>query len=918
MDSNLLDILWIIVASCLVFIMQAGFAMVETGLTRSKNSINVAIKNLTDLGVSTLIFWLVGFGFMFGKSYLGYIGTNNFIFSSDTTWKAAFFLFQAMFCSTSATIVSGAIAERVKYGAYIIGTIFLSGIIYPIFGHWVWGGIVPNTGAGWLGALGFIDFAGSTVVHSLGGWVALAFLFVIGPRTGRYKKDGSPVSISGSNIPMVVLGVLILWFGWFGFNGGSTLAMDNTVPGIILKTTLSAAAGMVFTLAAGWSILKKPDVGLVMNGALAGLVAITAPVHAVSEAQAILIGGIGGLVMLFSTFALDKLKIDDAVGAIPVHLVAGIWGTLAVGIFGDLNILGTGLSRESQIISQLIGILTCGGWAFISAFIFLKVLNRFYPLRISITDELDGLNKCEHGASTEIFDLYTVLHEQASTGDITLRAPVEPFTEVGQIASIYNEVMDKLEDNTVEKSDYLNILANVSDGMFLLTRDGRITKYYSHSSDQILESKSLSGKILVEIIEPIFMESERDQIQDFIDLSFDPEIAWRHIERLNPIAEVDAFFDNAEGGFRIKHLEFNFKRVEKDGIINNLLVLLKDVTEEYDLNLEIEKTKEKGNLDMELLYRILHVEPNILKEFFNNASKDLSGINSIFKDHRYTPKNRLQRAFRLSHGLKGDAELLDLSFISEKAEELEFSMQKMLKDDVIDTNKFIPLTIKFSELQKVFSKIEGLLDKWTVFSGNIGSDVSSPSEYFESYLLKMTQRISNKQNKNVQLNLHNFSLNLFPESNHKSIRDILVQLIRNTISHGLELTEERISNNKLDIGRIQIKTESKNDFITLTYSDDGRGLDIERIRLQALENGHITDNQYKLLPDSSIPKLIFQDGLSTADSSDIMAGKGVGMPLISNIINKLDGSIGIKTKQNIGCQFIINIPKAKTIEKVTN
>jgi len=896
--------------------MQAGFAMVESGLTRSKNSINVSIKNLTDLGVSTLFFWAIGFGLMFGKTKLGFIGRDNLLFSAKNTWVAAFFLFQAMFCSTSATIVSGAIAERVKYGAYIIATIFLSAIIYPIFGHWVWGGLISGNGSGWLSRLGFIDFAGSTVVHSLGGWVAFAFLLIIGERTGRYDKNGIPVPINGNNIPMVVLGVLILWFGWFGFNGGSTLVMDSTVAGIILKTTLSASAGMVASLAFGWPILKKPDVTLVMNGALAGLVAITAPVHSVTEIQAIVIGLVGGVVMFLSTMVLDKLKIDDAVGAIPVHLSSGIWGTLAVGIFGNLDILNTGLSRGGQIIIQLVGIITCGVWAFGISFVFLFLLNKIYPLRIGLKEEIDGLNKSEHGTSTEIFDLYTVLHHQASTGDISLRAPVEPFTEVGQIAGIYNEVLDKLEENTVEKGDYLNILENVSDGIFLLSQNGGIGKYYSKSLELILEEKSLADFSFITFIEKILLEVDKNLFKDFLDVAFNPATQWRHVERLNPLREVDAYFDNNQGSFRTKHLVFNFKRVEKKGEIINLLVMVSDVTEEFELNKEIEHTRKKSHIEMELLYKILHVEPTVLREFFKFSNKDLIEINSIFQKGSDSSRDKLEKAFRLSHGIKGDAELLELNFISEKAEELELSMQKILKSSEIDTEDFIPLTLKFSELQNTFNKIQELLSKWAGFQANGGS-IHNTDNYLKEHLAKMCSRLSTKYDKAVQLNLDGFSIEKFSEEQFKPIQNIIIQLMRNAIYHGIESSEKRVALGKKAIGLIYIRVEESEDTLHLVFSDDGEGLNLQNIRKKAYDERIITKEQFDKLSDNIIPRLIFKQGLSTAKKADVVAGKGVGMPLVNNLIRDLDGSIAIRSRADVGCQFVIKIPKILNREVVT-
>ncbi len=445
MSPSLNDILWVLVSACLVFVMQAGFLCLETGLTRSKNNINVALKNLTDFGVAVLLFWALGFGIMFGPSWQGWIGTSDFAInlSQDALWPAVFFFFQVMFCGTAVTILAGAVAERMRFAAYLITAALVSGIIYPVFGHWAWNGLQTGESIGWLAAWGFVDFAGSTVVHSVGGWVSLAALLVIGARADRFPTDGPPRRISGANLPLATLGVLLLWFGWFGFNAGSTLALDNRVPGIIVNTILAGAAGLVVTLLWAWRTRGLAEVGWTLNGVIAGLVAITANCHLVSSLEAVLIGSIGGIVMLLADGLLERLQIDDAVGAIPAHLAAGIWGTLAVAIFGQADLLP--LDRGSQLLVQGGGMLLCGVWSFGFTYVALRLLALVLPLRVSLHDEHIGLNVSEHNATTEILDLFTAMEQQSQTQDLSLRMPVEPFTEVGQIAQRYNRVMDALE-----------------------------------------------------------------------------------------------------------------------------------------------------------------------------------------------------------------------------------------------------------------------------------------------------------------------------------------------------------------------------------------------------------------------------------------------------------------------------------------
>ena len=430
--------------------MQPGFMCLESGLTRSKNSINVAIKNLTDFAISVMVFWGFGFAVMFGATQAGWIGASHFVPElADSSRLAAFFLFQAMFCGTATTIVSGAVSERVRYSLYLLICLMISGLIYPLYGHWAWNGIEElGAGAGisgWLGSLGFADFAGSTVVHSVGGWVALAALLVIGPRTGRYGPDGKANEINGSDLPLSVLGCMLLWLGWMGFNGGSTLSFDDQSPRIIVQTILAGTTGLLSAGILGWYYNKMPRVETMINGSLAGLVSITAGCNVMSTPSAALIGAIGGAVMLLATNLMNRWHIDDGVDAVAIHGACGAWGTLSVALFGQLDVLGTGLSRYAQLGVQLLGVGVGFVWAFGVSYILLSLLNRITPLRVTVEEEELGLNVSEHGAKTEVYDLFQVMDQQARTQDFSLRVPEEPFTEVGKIARRYNQVMATVE-----------------------------------------------------------------------------------------------------------------------------------------------------------------------------------------------------------------------------------------------------------------------------------------------------------------------------------------------------------------------------------------------------------------------------------------------------------------------------------------
>jgi len=389
------DYVWTLVAAALVFFMQAGFAMVEAGFTRAKNSINIMMKNLMDFSMGTLAFWALGFGLMFGASSSGWLGTSGFFLSDFTVggdpWVLAFWMFQVVFAATAATIVSGAMAERTKFTGYMLYSVFICGIIYPVFGSWAWGGLFH--GGGWLEKLGFIDFAGSTVVHSVGGWAALAGAIVLGPRIGKYTKNGKVRPILGHNLPLAALGVFILWLGWFGFNPGSTTAASKDIAMIFVNTNLAAAAGAVLAMFTSWMRIGKPDVGMSLNGALAGLVAITAPCANVTPSSAVIIGAIAGIIVVLSVFFFDKIKVDDPVGAISVHGVNGAWGTLAAGLF---NIGGT----SAKIIGvQLLGIGACFVWTFVTALILFKIIDKTVGLRVTPEEEREGLDYTEHGGT---------------------------------------------------------------------------------------------------------------------------------------------------------------------------------------------------------------------------------------------------------------------------------------------------------------------------------------------------------------------------------------------------------------------------------------------------------------------------------------------------------------------------------------
>ena len=412
------NVVWTCVAAFLVMFMQAGFAMVETGMTRAKNAVNILMKNMMDFAVGSVAFFIIGFGLMFGASN-GLFGTDGFMLS-DIDWTAenpisqwpwTFLIFQTVFCATSATIVSGAMAERTKFISYLIYSAVISAFIYPVFGSWAWNGLFGdfNGGSGgWLeageggqlaslGLPAFCDFAGSTVVHSIGGWLALSGALILGPRLGKYGPDGRPRAIPGHSFALAALGVFILWLGWFGFNPGSTTTAGGEIGYIAITTNLAGAAAAITALCTSWVIFKKPDASRTFNGVLAGLVGITAPCYTVSPVGALLIGAIAGVLVVFSVLFIDRvLKVDDPVGAVSVHGVCGAWGTLSCGLFNLDGGLFYG-GGFAQLATQAIGVGTAFVWAFGIGVVLFLGLKYTVGLRVTEAEEVRGLDLGEHG-----------------------------------------------------------------------------------------------------------------------------------------------------------------------------------------------------------------------------------------------------------------------------------------------------------------------------------------------------------------------------------------------------------------------------------------------------------------------------------------------------------------------------------------
>ncbi|MEM7258114.1 MAG: ammonium transporter, partial [Pseudomonadota bacterium] len=539
MPGSELDTTWLLFSTFLVMLMQAGFCLLETGLVRAKNSTNIAFKNLADFCLSGITFWLVGYGLMFGVSANGWFGTSDFFYQHNSV-DGAWFLFQLMFCATATTIVGGALAERTSFAAYLYLSVVIAGLIYPLAGHWIWGGLHTGEAAGWLAKMQFIDFAGGTAVHVVGGWAALAAAIIVGPRQGRFTSDKP---IRGSNYPTAAVGLLILCFGWFGFNSGSVGGYSVTIPQIAINTVLAAMAGSITLML--WQLYRtrRPSIHACINGTLGGLVGVTSAPHLYSTADSLIVGILCAIATHAAGVALIRLKIDDPIGAFPVHGAAGAIGAILVSLLGDIEVINQAGGRFAQAQIQLFGLISVILWSFGMTYIILRAAGLLIPLRVSAHDETVGLNISEHNESTDLIDLMSNMDSVANAGVLDRRVAVDPHTEVGAIANHYNHVLDRVQSEIAsreevnrqlrEASSIQLIFENARTGIVLLGNDGTISQA-NPSAASILGFASTDQLVNEggQFLEKLRFE-QRDSYRRFRDL----------LEQRSQVDEIDMSYE---------------------------------------------------------------------------------------------------------------------------------------------------------------------------------------------------------------------------------------------------------------------------------------------------------------------------------------------------------------------------------------
>ncbi len=511
-----LDVGFVLACAAIIFLMQAGFCLLEAGLVRTKNSINVAVKNILDCSLTILLFTLVGFSMMFGVSYNGIVGIPGSCDYLQDSRLTAFFIFQLVFCSSAATIVSGAVAERVRTVVYLYITLIVGGLVYPIFGHWAWGGVLPGTASGWLAELGFVDWAGCVVVHVVGGFSALAAAQAVGRRRNYSQQNIS----GGHSLTLAILGTFLLWFGWWGFNGGSGLMVSESLPRVLLNTNIGAAAGAVAAML--FSMLRRGrlEVSALISGLLAGLVSVTGACHVISPATAAIAGTVGAWLALEADRFIRWIGVDDVVSAFPVHGAAGIWGAIVFALFAPESAL-VASSRGMQLVVQLIGAIVAAIFSYTTVYLALMALKQITPLRVKAGQELAGLNISEHGATNEVVDLLGSMDSHRKTGNFSKTIQADPHTEVGQIAAEYNRVVVRIQqemNDHNETNDWLrnerlrlhSVLEHAGVGIYQLDEHGKFmttnatllstlgyrstSELISHASDQLLPWHRLNSQ----------------------------------------------------------------------------------------------------------------------------------------------------------------------------------------------------------------------------------------------------------------------------------------------------------------------------------------------------------------------------------------------------------------------------------------
>ena len=826
---------------------QTEFCCLETEISRSKNSINVAVKNILDFSVSSLLFWMFGFCLMFGFGFSDMDKNSSlFFFQTDDKWINSFFVFQMLFCGTAVTIISGAVAERLRLLGYLFITFIISGIVYPVFGNWAWGGSPGNEPLGWLSKLGFFDYAGSTVVHSIGAWAALAIVIIIGPRTG-WKKESNHI-VKGNNYPVAIIGLFLLAFGWLGFNAGSSFEFNGQTPLVFLNTILAGVCGCLSAFLGSCHFYNgKSKVDLLIIGTISGFVGITASANSVSPIEAQIIGFISGIIVILGERFIRSLGIDDVVGVISCHGFAGIWGTLSVALFGDSSNWINNTDRIEQLFIQIIGVVVCFLWSFGLTYVLASFFNKFFPLRVCMEDEYKGLNVSEHGASTEILNLLEDM-EKKSTGDYSNKVFVEPFTEIGQIAQKYNQVIEKIK----KRENQLQISAMESRSVI----DTAFDAFISTDSSGIIKKWNQRA-------EEIFGWSEEEVLGRGIDSLIVPERYRKDLRFSIEGAEDFSGFTKAKN--KIECMVFNKDRHEIPVEIS-ISPLLNG--EKITFNTFISDITERRNLQIQLnhvqkLESIGQLAAGIAHEI--NTPLQYVGDNTRFIQDSMKELIPLMKEY---HVLSENPESEKLSLILKQLEE------RYEENDVGYLLDEIPDAIEQS--------LEGI-NRVTKIVGAM-KEFSHPG---------MSEKKMNNINKAIEttINVSRNEWKYVAEIETELATDLplipcylndINQVVLNLIVNAAHAIKDKLSESENNLGKITISSRMMGDSVEIRISDTGMGI-----------------------PEEIRPR-IFDPFFTT---KEVGLGTGQGLSIAHTIIvKKHQGTIDFETEAGEGTTFIIRLP----------
>ncbi|PHQ33939.1 ammonium transporter [Rhodopirellula bahusiensis] len=836
---------WLLLCAVIVLLMQAGFMCVESGLVREKNSISVAVKNLADLLVSVASFWVIGFSIMFGSTVLGLFGVGLWLpdfASSDSL--AAFFVFQAVFCGTATTIVSGAVAERMRFHGYLISCVCISALIYPIVGHWVWASGINGMSAGWLEALGFRDFAGSTVVHSVGGWAALASCIVIGPRMGRFQKSGPPREIQPSNLTLAYLGAFILFFGWFGFNCGSTFKASSEIAPVAVNTLLGACFGGLAAMLLSSFREGVPDPRSIINGLLGGLVGITASGSMIDPKSAALIGAVSGVVVLLADLLLIRLKVDDAVGAIAVHGFCGAWGTIALALFIRADELAPGLSRWDFLAVQAFGVLATFGFVFVGTYLLLRTVGVFYQLRVDPETERLGLNVAEHKASSRLLDLAVSMDAASRMRKLDPSCKVQPEygTAIGDLVDSYNKMVDHICDDqsalaeATERAESLTAILDDSPNEIVIVHadSGQVFSLNRGARTNLQWDEDEFSELTFDSI----FETEFGELKQFRLSAFDDQTGFTQ----QSATAVRKDGSTYPASISVQHAEFLGNEV--------LVVLAVDMTSQADLKERLhaaEKMEAVGQLAAGIAHEI------------NTPLQCMSGNIEFLQDFQENVQKTLQL---LAENKSDDAEIQEIT------NKLNSDRWKRLLGEsdaaIADTQESISRVVQIVGAMRVLSH-----------PGQSGKANTSVNEVLRNSVAISRGRW--KYAAEMELELCEAEPNIDCHANELS--QVFCNLFVNAADAIGEKSEVSSSS---ELGRISVTSSLKDDGVLITVGDTGNGMP-ESVRRRCFDQFYTTKPVGK------------------------GTGQGLSIAY-QIIVKRHGGTIDIASEDGVGTEFQIWVP----------